>query len=304
MPPSADMMTWLALAVNQVRFATEVAGAPGNVSRNVIVACLSLQSGLTSARMNEELFETSPPEPAEAEKRTLLSRLPRPPADFRLTPVSWLVLLLMGVVWPAFSFYFLDEQMMLFQFDNLLMEVYYPTITIQLLTLLMILIAVKIERAGFRDLGLSGWNRWTIPQAIGFLIGANGILFLLQMIVLGAAPDSMPGFAEMLPSTGTEKMVWLLLSLTVAFSEEIVFRGYLLTRIARLSRGQLWLAAIISSAAFASGHLYQGLGGFVLVFIYGLMFVGFFVYTKSLYPAIIAHFIQDALVVIAPDLAR
>lgn len=254
--------------------------------------------------MTEEIFEESRPEPVEPSKPRLLDRLPQPPEDFRLTPVSWLVLLLMGVVWPAFSFYFLDEQILLFQFDDLLMEVYYPTITIQLLTLLMILVAVKIERAGLKDLGLSGWTRWTIPQAIGFLIGANAVLYLLQMIVLGAAPESMPGIAQMLPSTGAEKLVWLLLSLTVAFSEEIVFRGYLLTRIARLSRGQLWLAAIVSSAAFASGHLYQGLGGFVLVFAYGLMFVGFFVWTKSLYPAIVAHFIQDALVVIAPDLAR
>jgi membrane protease YdiL (CAAX protease family) len=241
--------------------------------------------------------------PEEIIEKRLLS-LPQPPSEFRLSPVSWLVLLLMGIAWPTFSFYFMDLQLDLFKFSNRLVEIYYPTIIIQLLTLLMILVAVKLERVGLHDLGLSGWTRWTIPQAIGFLIGANAILYLLQFIVIGAAPDSMPGLAELLPQTGTERLVWLLLSLVVAVSEEVVFRGYLLTRIARLSRGWLWPAAIISSAAFASGHLYQGLGGFVLVFIYGLMFVGLFAWTKSLYPAIIAHFIQDALVVLAPDLAR
>lgn len=245
-----------------------------------------------------------PEEQPEIVEATPVKGLPQPPPDFRLTPVSWLVLLLMGVVWPTVSFYFIDEQLTMFQFTDRLVEVYYPTIVIQLLTLLMILVAVKLEHVGLRDLGFRNWNRWTIPQAIGFLIGANALLWVLQLVLLDTAPESLPGFAQMLPETDTERMVWLLLAVTVAFSEEMVFRGYLLTRISRLSRGHLWLAAIISSAAFASGHLYQGVGGFILVFIYGLLFVGLFAVTGSLYPGIIAHFIQDALVVIVPSLAR
>lgn len=86
----------------------------------------------------------------------------------------------------------------------------------------------------------------------------------------------------------------------VAVTEEITFRGYLLSRITRLAGGRVWIAVFVSSAAFASGHLYQGLGGFALIFVYGLLFAGLVLYSRSLYPAIIAHFLQDVSVLFVP----
>jgi hypothetical protein len=224
---------------------------------------------------------------------------PAPP-EFRLSPVSYLVILLLGVAWPAASFYFMDLQYDFSQFSNKLSEIYYPTIALQLLTLLGVFVATRTERVGWSDLGLRNFNRWTPLQAAAFFIGANLVLYLLQLLVVGSAPDSFSDIQELLPKTTHERIVWLVLCMVVAISEEVTFRGYLLTRIARLTRGQVWIGVLLSSIAFASGHFYQGWGGFVLILVYGLMFSALYLTTDSLWPGITAHFVQDAIVIFMP----
>ncbi len=226
------------------------------------------------------------------------------PERFRFTPLSLLVILLMGLVWPLLSFYFLDSQLgMADDVADPASDIYYPTMVIQLITLLLILIAVRSERVGVDDLGLARFSKWTIVQAAVFFIAANLTLLFLQLLIAGNAPGSFADVKELLPHTGHEKVVWVILCLVVAFCEEVVFRGYLISRITRLARGRVWIGIILASLSFASGHLYQGVGGFVLIFVYGLMFSALYIKTGSLYPGIIAHFVQDALVVVAPDLA-
>ena len=222
--------------------------------------------------------------------------------QFRFTPVSYLLLLGLVVAWPLLSFLFLQSQLDLTsRIEEPVSEIYLPTMVIQMVILLAVLLAVLSERMPLADIGLKNFNRWTIPLATAFLFGANIILQILQFVILSGAPDSITAAAALLPRTGFEKLLWLLLCAIVAFAEEIAYRGYLLTRISRLSGGQWWLAVLLSSFAFASGHLYQGFGGFALIFVYGLMFSALYLRTGSLFPGIIAHFLQDSLVLLLPQ---
>jgi membrane protease YdiL (CAAX protease family) len=229
----------------------------------------------------------------------------QPPEGFKLTAVSYLTLLLLAVLWPLSSFVFLGSQMDILQeVVDPVSEVYYPTMAVQLITILLVFIAVRSERVNMADVGVCGFNRRTIPQAVVFVIAANLILAVLQLTLFTQSPGSFNEITAMIPQTTFAKWIWVILCAIVAVGEELTFRGYILTRITRLAGGRVWVGVLASTIAFASGHLYQGLGGLVIIAVYGLMFAGLYLYTGSLYPLIIAHFLQDAMVLLVPALTK
>jgi len=130
--------------------------------------------------------------------------------------------------------------------------------------------------------------------AIAFLLAANlilsGLAWLLAQIGL-----PMPGEIGLLvPSALSGKLVWVLVSITAGFCEEIAFRGYLMTRLRLIGRFKSWTVPVIVSAlAFGASHAYQGWPGFIIVTIYGAMFSLLYIRTGRLWPCIIAHFFQD-----------
>src|SRR6266576_2244858 len=97
---------------------------------------------------------------------------------------------------------------------------------------------------------------------------------------------------------------FLLISLTVAwtlaaFGEEFVYRGYLLTQIARVlgDTPRAWLAAlVVTSIVFGVGHQYQGLSGMITAglggFVFGLLYL---VTGRNLWVSVIAHGTMDTV---------
>jgi len=229
----------------------------------------------------------------------------QPPEGFKLTAVSYLTLLLLAVLWPLSSFVFLGSQLdMLKEVANPVNEVYYPTMIVQLITMLLVFVAVRSEKVNLSDLGMHGFSRWTILQAVVFVMAANLILSVLQLALFAQSPGSFNEITGIIPQTSFARWIWVILCAIVAVSEEMAFRGYILTRITRLAGGRVWVGVLTATIAFASGHLYQGVGGLVIIAIYGLMFAGLYLYTGSLYPGIIAHFLQDATILLVPGLTK
>ncbi len=227
------------------------------------------------------------------------------PENFRLTVISYLILLLLAALWPLSSFVFLGSQLELLRdIANPVTDIYYPTIIVQLVTLLLVFAAVRSEQVKLNDIGLRAFNRWTTLQAIGFLIIANSVLSVLQVAIFAQSPQSFNPITAIVPTTAYARSVWVILCVIVAFSEEMAYRGYILTRVTRMSGGRVWLGVLVSTVAFASGHLYQGIGGFAVIFVYGLMFAGLYLYTGSIFPGIIAHFLQDTMIIFVPGLSR
>ena len=230
-------------------------------------------------------------------------------SDPRLPPrpslISYLVLGLLVIVWPLSAFYFLDSQLDLAnEVVSPINEIYLPTMLVQILIAGMIVIALRSEHARGADIGLKNFTRWSVPLAFGFLLMANIALASLQAVIATGSPESFVEFGALLPSTLAEKSVWVLLCAVGAICEEVTLRGYVMTRISQIAGGRIWLGVLVSTLSFASGHLYQGFGGFALIFVYGLMFCALCLYTGSLYPAIIAHFLQDVMVLFVPESMR
>jgi membrane protease YdiL (CAAX protease family) len=229
----------------------------------------------------------------------------QPPEGFKLTAVSYLTLLLLAVLWPLSSFVFLGSQLdLLKEVANPVNEVYYPTMIVQLITLLLVFVAVRSEKVNLADLGMCGFNRWTILQAVAFVIAANLILSVLQLALFAQSPGSFNEITGIIPQTSFARWIWVILCAIVAVSEEMAFRGYILTRMARLAGGRVWIGVLTATIAFASGHLYQGFGGLTIIAVYGLMFAGLYLYTGSLYPGIVAHFLQDVTILLVPGLTK
>jgi membrane protease YdiL (CAAX protease family) len=229
----------------------------------------------------------------------------QPPEAFKLTAVSYLTLLLVAVLWPLSSFVYLGSQLdLLKEVADPVNEVYFPTMIVQLITMLLVLVAVRSENVNLADLGMRGFNRWTILQAVAFVMAANLILSVLQIALFSQSPGSFNKITGIIPQTSFARCIWVILCAIVAVSEEMAFRGYILTRITRLAGGRVWVGVLAATVAFASGHLYQGFGGLAIIAVYGLMFAGLYLYTGSLYPGIVAHFLQNVTILFVPGLTK
>ena len=181
---------------------------------------------------------------------------------------------------------------------DLIPQIYLPTIVIEWLIFLLVLLVLKRGDENLSAVGFSKLTLGNLGIGLGFLLVANmilvGLAYILQFFHLTVPKD----VAFILPSTKIEKIFWVILSITAGICEETGFRGYVLTKL-NLFLKNWYLTVAISSLCFGLGHLYQGVGGIVLTGIYGFLFCLLFIWRKSLVPGIFAHFLQDLTAVFA-----
>lgn len=175
---------------------------------------------------------------------------------------------------------------------DLISQIYLPTIIIEWLIFLLVFLVLK---RGNENLSTVGFSRFTLANlgiGLAFLLFANiillGLAFILQFFHLTLPKE----VALILPRTNTERLFWIILSITAGICEETGFRGYVLTKL-NLFLNNWPLTIAISSFSFGLGHFYQGASGIILTGIYGLLFCLLFIWRKSLIPGIFAHFLQD-----------
>lgn len=97
---------------------------------------------------------------------------------------------------------------------------------------------------------------------------------------------------ELLPTNTVELKRFFFVSLTAGICEEILYRAYLFWFLQQ--HLPLEAALIFASILFGLGHSYQGLKACVQTMFLGLGLGLLFVYSGSLLPCILVHFIIDA----------
>lgn len=117
------------------------------------------------------------------------------------------------------------------------------------------------------------------------------------MFVTWCIPDDWffaPNLINVLspPSGPNEYPLLLAGSIANGMGEELVVRGYLISRLEALT-GSTWLAVLATTAMFASYHIYQGGEAVIGIFAFGLVFAYAFVRLRSIWPVFIAHAIAD-----------
>lgn len=99
-------------------------------------------------------------------------------------------------------------------------------------------------------------------------------------------------FFEMVPDLSIGTL--LMFTLFVGLHEEVLFRGFVLSRLCTLF-GRPSIAVLASGVIFGLMHVYQGPIGVVQTTVVGLVLAGTVIITRTLWPAIIAHFLFDTI---------
>lgn len=129
----------------------------------------------------------------------------------------------------------------------------------------------------------------------------GGLLVLASILFLFPATEwvrnalGFPGYARGM-GKALALPIWfrVVAVVTAGVVEETLFRGYAVTRLARLT-GSLWLAAALSATVFAALHLpVWGAGPSLAFLIGGLATTGFFIWRRDLLAMIVAHVALDA----------
>ena len=168
------------------------------------------------------------------------------------------------------------------------------TILFQWAIFLINYVSTFFEQTGLAGLGLKRIRVIDFAWAGAFFLTAWLILTGLAWILARFGMEIPGEIGLLVPSDPFGKVVWVLVSFTAGFCEEIAYRGYLMTRLRILLKNKTWLIPTIMSAIFFGiGHVYQGWAGFIIITVYGALFSLLYIRTGSLWPCIIAHSIQD-----------
>jgi len=155
---------------------------------------------------------------------------------------------------------------------------------------------------GWRGVGLRRPSHWGRTILLGLVVGLGYQLVGTYVIerVIARFTGELPDVSMFRGIIGNEWQLafWLTMSWTLAaFMEEMVYRGWLMNRIAELtdfSRAG-WIVAVIAiSAFFGAIHLYQGFSGVLATGLSGLVFGWLYLATdRNLWACILAHGFLD-----------
>lgn len=135
-------------------------------------------------------------------------------------------------------------------------------------------------------------RRWRGPADAGldllYALLAFALICSLEALTRPLFAGRNAAVAALLPSTGAERLTWLLVASVVGFSEEVVYRGYLRAQLGALTRS-LGLGLVLQAVLFALAHLEQGPGAAFRIGVYGLILGLVARQRASLLPCIVCH---------------
>lgn len=144
-----------------------------------------------------------------------------------------------------------------------------------------------------------------------FLRRYKALLIILVLVILVAAfmapsylyesglpPESLT-LRWLGPVASSERIAFVFLSVTAGICEEVIFRGYGISVLERLT-GNRWIALVVSSAAFMSLHgiVFIPVPLMIQYFIIGLIFGYVYQRFRRLEILILIHFLIDALIAV------
>ena len=175
------------------------------------------------------------------------------------------------------------------------------------LSCVAVVACLRINRESWAGVGLT-----RVPRPLRMLLQGLGIAMLgyataiaatvLATRVIGLAPMETARFAGM---QGNLPMLLGMLAVswtTAAFGEELLFRGFLQSRLQSLfSRWKFSgvAASLLQALAFGLVHAYQGPTGVLASGSIGLVFGLLMLRTRSIWPLVIAHGVVDSVSMLA-----
>ncbi|HSE84013.1 MAG TPA: type II CAAX endopeptidase family protein [Thermodesulfobacteriota bacterium] len=171
-------------------------------------------------------------------------------------------------------------------------------LSVILRNLVLVGLVIFLLRREGEPLSLIGWTfrdiseeiRLGIVLFIPLFFGSGLLIKVLEAAGLSVSPTPVPLF--LIPSGAGEFILSFIFIVVVAFSEEIIFRGYLIHRLQSIT-SSLSLAVLLSCVIFSLGHGYAGAAGAVTTGLIGLALAIIYIWRQSLVAPIVMHFLQD-----------
>ena len=170
--------------------------------------------------------------------------------------------------------------------------------------LLLAWISLRLRGVQWKEIGFTRYRTWATTLLLGVACGASLELFdlfgkqPLLTRLLGKPPD-LSNFAAVKGNLRFALVIIALLWVLAAFGEELVYRGYLMNRVADLGRGTRtgWIVSLfLISALFGFAHYQQGLTGIIEEgsdgLILGLMYLAC---RRNLAIPVVAHGVCDTI---------
>jgi membrane protease YdiL (CAAX protease family) len=162
---------------------------------------------------------------------------------------------------------------------------------------------VWVWRAGLRRTGttvreLIG-GRWTSVKDVSVDCGLAFGLWAVWTLVertwnrwLG--PGHAASIQTFLPRRGLEILLWIGVSISAGFCEELVFRGYFQRQFETFTHSR-WIALLLQAVLFGVSHGYQGIEACLKIAGFGSLYGLLAVWRRSLRPGMMAHASGDIL---------
>jgi uncharacterized protein len=174
-------------------------------------------------------------------------------------------------------------------------------------------VSLRLRKRRWKDVGLRFSASWRKTLVVG--VSAGIAMELLELFVtqplLARLLGKMPDLSEIEAVRHNPTMLFVGLALTwtlVAFGEEMVWRGYLMNRVAGLLQDSRWawtVSLILVNLLFGAAHMDQGATGMIENAIdgalLGMLYLGS---KKSLAVPIIAHGVTDTIDLVLLFLGR
>jgi len=165
-------------------------------------------------------------------------------------------------------------------------------------------ISIRIRGLRWRNLGFTLNRGWLLTLALG--VGAGLLMEAFELFVsqplLIRITGKQPDLSDVQAIYGNLKWTLILLALTwplAAFGEEMVWRGYLMNRVAGIGKHTrlAWIVGLVAvNMAFGYAHSYQGVTGIIDEGLMGVLLGLFYLGTGSnLSVPIIAHGVADTV---------
>lgn len=182
-----------------------------------------------------------------------------------------------------------------------ILAVYLPLLIVNF-ALLLYVCRIGRPRSALRDLLGRPWRTPTRALTDVGLALAGCVLIEVMEGVLARVVDGRRSAAvlQILPNSPSERLVWILVAVSVGFCEEVVYRGYLKTQLAALTRA-VPIAVVIQGLLFGVAHAEQGLASASRTALYGIALGALAAWRGSLIPGILCHVGLDLVSGLGPS---
>jgi membrane protease YdiL (CAAX protease family) len=146
-----------------------------------------------------------------------------------------------------------------------------------------------LDQVGFVKRHVS--REFFIGLILSLPISFSAILLYRLLVKIGLSVRTV-SFSILAPRGFLEMLLASIFVLSIAISEEAIFRGYLILRFEFLT-GRTAVAVLLSSFFFGLSHSYFGYATFIETWIYGVILGILYLRKRNLTAPVVIHFLHD-----------